>query len=137
MRSALKTIEIGLAEIQAIIDRHLAALRVLAPFVVHGICKDEAEAFRMRAKDYVRRQVQRYDERVAHFRAFYQSSMEQFAQQVTARCQGSGEISVLGQLDKREQILRAEDDLEEWQAAEQFLAHWQAVEADLQNASTA
>jgi hypothetical protein len=42
-----------------------------------------------------------------------------------------------GHLDRREQIVRAEDDLEEWLAAEELLAPWQAVKEDLQNASAA
>jgi hypothetical protein len=111
--------------------------KILAPFLIHGICKDEAEALRMLARDYVERQVSRYRERVEQFRSFYQTSVEQFAQQVAALCQGFEQIPTLGHLDRREQILRAEDDLEEWQAAEQFLARWQAVQADLQNAPAA
>lgn len=111
--------------------------KILGPFLVHGICKDEAEALRMLARDYVQRQVSRYREREEYFRSFYQTSVEQFAQQVAALCQGFEQIPTLGHLDRREQILRAEDDLEEWQAAEQFLARWQAVEADLQNVSPA
>ncbi len=111
--------------------------KILAPFLIHGICKNEAEALRMLAKDYVQRQVGRYDERVQQFRAFYQTSVEQFAQQVAVLCQGSAQIPALGHLDRQEQIVRAEDDLEEWQAVEQFLARWQAVAADLQNVSAA
>ncbi len=113
-----------------------AVKKIVAPFLTHGICKDEDEALKMLADDYVKRQVGRYQERAAHFRSFYQSSVEEFAKQVAALCQGSGRISALDRLDRQQQIVRAEDDLEEWQAAEQFLAHWQAVEADLQNAST-
>ena len=63
--------------------------------------------------------------------------MEQFAQQVMALCQGIGQIPALSHLDRQEQIVRAEDDLEEWQAAEQYLTRWRAVEADLQHAATA
>jgi hypothetical protein len=111
--------------------------KILAPFLIHGVCKDEAEALRMLARDYVQRQVRRYDERTGHFRAFYQTSVEQFAKQVAALCQGFGQIPALGHLDRQEQIVRAEDDLEEWQAAEQFLVRWRAVEADLQDASAA
>ena len=111
--------------------------KILAPFLIHGICQDEAEALRMVAKDYVQRQVRRYAERAEHFRSFYQTSVEQFAQQVAALCQGLGQVPALNHLDRREQIVRAEDDLEEWQAAEEFLARWRAVEADLQNASIA
>ncbi len=111
--------------------------KIIAPFLIHGICKDEAEALNMLAKDYVQRQVRRYDERVDHFRSFYQTSVEQFAKQVTALCQGVEQIPALSHLDRREQIVRAEDDLEEWQAAEQYLARWRSVEADLQNASAA
>jgi len=111
--------------------------KILAPFVVHQICKDEAEALSMLARNYVERQIQQYRERVEHFRSFYQTSVEQFAKQVAALCQGLGEIPVLGHFDRREQILRAEDDLEEWQAAEQFLTRWEAVEAELRNASPA
>ncbi len=44
---------------------------------------------------------------------------------------------LLHALERHEQIMQAEDDLEEWQAAEQFLVRWQAVEEDLQHASTA
>jgi hypothetical protein len=113
-----------------------AVKKIVAPFLTHGICRDEAEALKMLADDYVKRQVGRYQERAAHFRSFYQTSVEQFAEQVAALCQGSGRVSALANLDRQQQIVRAEDDLEEWQAAEQFLARWQAVEADLQNAST-
>jgi hypothetical protein len=110
--------------------------KIIDPFLTHGICKDEAEALNMLAKDYVQRQVSRYQERVEHFRSFYQMSVEEFAKQVTGLCQGFGTIPALGHLSKQQQVLQAEDDLEEWQAAEQFLARWQAVEAELRNAST-
>jgi hypothetical protein len=56
---------------------------------------------------------------------------------VAALCQGFEEISALRHLSKQQQLVQAEDDLEECQAAEQFLARWRAVEADLQNASAA
>ena len=114
-----------------------AVKRIIDPFLTHGICKDEAEALKMLATDYVQRQVSKYQERVEHFRSFYQTSAEKFAKQVAALCQGFEEIPALGQLNKQQQILRAEDDLEEWQAAEQFLARWQAVEAELPNAPSA
>jgi hypothetical protein len=109
--------------------------KIIAPFLTHGICKDEAQALKMLAKDYIQRQFGRYDERAEHFRSFYQTSVEQFAQQVTALCGGFGQIPALAHMERHEQIVRAEDDLEEWQAAEQFLARWRAVEADLQNAA--
>jgi len=111
--------------------------KIMAPFVVHGICASEAEAVKMLAKDYVQRQLARYSQRVQHFRAFYQTSVEEFARQVAALSSGSGQVHALSHLPPQEQILRAEDDLEEWEAAEQYLAHWQAVETDLQNAPAA
>jgi hypothetical protein len=111
--------------------------KIIAPFVLHGICKDEAEALRMLAKDYVQRQMRCYTERVEHFRSLYQTSVEQFAQQVADLCKGTIQIPVLDHLARHEQIMQAEDDLEEWQAAEQFLVRWQAVEADLRHAATA
>ena len=113
-----------------------AVKKIVAPFLTHGICKDEDEALKMLADDYVKRQVGRYQERAVHFRSFYQTSVEEFAKQVAALCQGSGRVPALANLDRQQQIVRAEDDLEEWQAAEQFLTRWQAVETDLQNAST-
>lgn len=111
--------------------------RIIAPFLVHGIYKSEADVLKMLAKDYVHRQLLRYRQRVEHFRAFYQTSVEEFSRQVVDLSNGSGHIGALSNLNQQEQILRAEDDLEEWEAAEQFLARWQAVEADLQNASAA
>jgi len=111
--------------------------KIIAPFVTHGICKNEAEVLRMLATDYVQRQVRRYAERVEHFRSRYQTSVEQFTRQVAALCNGTLQIPVLDHLDRHEQLMQAEDDLEEWQAAEQFLARWQAVEADLRHAATA
>jgi hypothetical protein len=111
--------------------------QIIAPFVVHGLCKDEAEALQMLARDYVRRQVRRYDKRVERFQALYQTSVEQFAAQVLALCQASTPIPALSHLDRQEQIVQAEDDLEEWQAAAQYLARWRAVEADLQHAARA
>ncbi|MCM3901444.1 MAG: hypothetical protein ND866_07040 [Pyrinomonadaceae bacterium] len=113
-----------------------AVKRIIDSFLTHGICKDEAEALTMLAKDYVQRQVSKYQERVEHFRSFYQTSAEKFAKQVAAVCQGIETIPALGHLNKQQQILQAEDDLEEWQAAEQFLVRWQAVDADLRNAPT-
>ena len=111
--------------------------KIIAPFLVHGLCRDEAEVLQMLAQDYVQRQIKRYADRVEHFRAFYQTTMEQFARQVASLCEDSELIPALGYLDVREQIMQAEDDLEEWQAAEQYLGHWQAVEADLPHASPA
>jgi hypothetical protein len=110
--------------------------KIIDPFLTHGICKNEAEALNMLAKDYVQRQVSRYRERVEYFRSFYQMSVEEFAKKVTALCQGFETIPALSHLSKQQQVVQAEDDLEEWQAAEQFLARWQAVEAELRNAST-
>jgi hypothetical protein len=111
--------------------------RIIAPFLIHGICKNEAEALHMLAKDYTQRQVKRYAERAESFRSLYQTSVEQFAQQVAALCQDTGQISALRHLERYEQIMQAEDDLEEWQALEQFLVRWQAVEADLQHDTAA
>ena len=111
--------------------------KIIAPFLVHGLCRDEAEVLQMLAQDYVQRQVKRYAERVEYFRAFYQTTMEQFALQVAALCRDNEPIPALGHLAIPEQIMQAEDDLEEWQAAEQYLGHWRAVEADLPHASTA
>ncbi len=111
--------------------------RIIEPFLTHGICKDETEALKMLAQDYVQRQVGKYRQRVEHFRAFYQTSVAEFAKQTAELCQGSAEILPLGHLSKQQQILQAEDDLEEWQAAEQFLARWLAVEAELPNAAAA
>jgi transcriptional regulator of heat shock response len=111
--------------------------KILAPFVAHQICKDEADALRMLARNYVERQIQQYRERVENFRSFYQTSVDQFAKQVAALCQGLGEIKALSHFDRKEQILRAEDDLEEWQGAEQFLTRWEAVQAELRDASSA
>ena len=111
--------------------------KIIAPFLVHGLCRDEAEALQMLAQDYVQRQIKRYADRVESFRVFYQTAVAPFAQQVAALCRDSEPIPALGHLDVPEQIMRAEDDLEEWQAAEQYLAHWRAVEADLPHASTA
>jgi hypothetical protein len=110
--------------------------KIIAPFLVHGLCRDEAEVLQILAKDYVQRQVQRYAERVESFRVFYQTPVDQFAQQVVVLCRDGLAIPALGHLDVPEQIMRAEDDLEEWQAAEQYLAHWKVVEADLSHAST-
>ena len=91
----------------------------------------------MLAQDYVQRQVGKYRQRVEHYRAFYQTSVEWFAKQTAELCQGAAAIPPLGHLSRQQQILKAEDDLEEWQAAEQFLARWQAVEAELPNAAAA
>jgi hypothetical protein len=91
----------------------------------------------MLAQDYVQRQIKRYAERVEYFCAFYQTTMEQFALQVVALCHDTEPIPALDHLTVPEQIMQAEDDLEEWQAAEQYLGHWRAVEADLPHASTA
>ena len=111
--------------------------KIIAPFLVHGLCRDEAEALQMLAQDYVQRQIKRYADRVESFRVFYQTAVEPFARQVAVLFRDSEPIPALGHLDIPEQIMRAEDDLEEWQAAEQYLAHWRAVEADLPHASPA
>jgi hypothetical protein len=111
--------------------------KIIDPFLTHGICKDETEAVKMLAQDYAHRQRSKYQDRVNHFCAFYQTSLNQFADQVTALSQENGEIPALVHLSRQQQILQAEDDLEEWQAAEQFLVRWKAVEAELQNASAA
>jgi len=81
----------------------------------------------MLAKDYVQKQVSKYQERVEYFRSFYHTSVEEFAKQVAALCHGIEAIPALGHLSKQQQILQAEDDLEEWQA----------VETELRNAPTA
>jgi hypothetical protein len=110
---------------------------VITPFVMHGLCRDEAEVLQILAQDYVQRQIKHYAERVEYFRAFYQTTIEHFARQIATLCQDSEPITTLGHLAIPEQIMQAEDDLEEWQAAEQYLSHWRAVEADLPHASTA
>jgi hypothetical protein len=111
--------------------------KIIAPFLVHGLCRDEAEVIQMLAQDYVQRQIKRYAERVEYFHAFYQTTVEQFALQVVALCRDHAPIPALSHLAIPAQIMQAEDDLEEWQAAEQYLGHWRAVETDLPHASTA
>jgi hypothetical protein len=111
--------------------------KIIAPFLVHGLCRDEAEVLQMLAQDYVQRQIKRYAERVEYFRAFYQTTMEQFALQVAALCRDNEPILALDHMNVPEQIMQAEDDLEEWQAAEQYLGHWRAVEDDFPHASIA
>ena len=64
----------------------------MAPFLVHGLCRDEAEALQMLAQDYVQRQSKRYAERVESLCAFSQTAVEQFAQQVAALCRDSEPI---------------------------------------------
>jgi hypothetical protein len=113
------------------------AVDVKAPFLVPGLCRNEAEVLQILAQDYVQRQIKRYAERVEYFRAFYQTTMEQFALQVVALCRDNELIPALGHLNVPEQIMQVEDDLEEWQGAEQYLSHWRAVEAALPHASTA
>ena len=106
--------------------------KIMAPFLVHGLCGDEAEVLQMLAQAYVQRQIKRYaEERAEYFRAFYQTPGEQFALLVAALCRDHKPIPALSHLAIPEQIMQAEDDLEEWQAAEQYLGHWRAVEADL------
>jgi hypothetical protein len=63
--------------------------KIITPFLTHGICKSEAEALQMLAKGYAQRQVKHYAGRAEHFRSIYQTSVEQFAQQVTALCDGA------------------------------------------------
>ena len=60
--------------------------KIMAPFLVHGLRRDEAEAVQMLAQDYVQRQLKRSAEWVESWRAFYQTAVEQFAQQVAALC---------------------------------------------------
>jgi hypothetical protein len=114
-----------------------AVSKIITPFLVHGICKTEDEALGMLARDYAQRQVNHYAERVTGFRSVYQMSLQQFADQVRTLCSGGGSIAALAHLDTAEQIVQAEDDLEEWEAAERFLARWKALEADLRNAAAA
>ncbi len=111
--------------------------RIITPFLTHGICKNETEALQMLASDYAHRQVVRYAERAKHFRSLYKISVAEFALQVTALCAGSGRIPALNHLAHHEQMMQAEDDLEEWQTAEEFLARWQAVATDLQHVAAA
>ncbi len=111
--------------------------KILTPFLTHGICRSEAEALHLLAHGYVQHQVKRYADRAEHFRSLYQISVDQFARQVAALCEGTEEISVLKDLDRHTRIMQAEDDLEEWQAAEEFLDRWRAVEADLQHVAAA
>ncbi len=111
--------------------------KILTPFLTHGICRSEAEALQLLAHDYVQHQIKRYADRAEHFRSLYRISVDQFAQQVAALCEGTAEISALAHIDRHARIMQAEDDLEEWQAAEEFLGRWQAVEADLQHAVAA
>ena len=101
--------------------------KIIALFLIHGICKSEAGALQMLARDYVQRQLGRYTERAEHFCSFYQTSVERFAQDVAALCEGSAKVPALSHLNRHVQIMQAEDGLEEWQAAEQLLARWQAV----------
>ena len=52
----------------------------------------------MLAMDDVQQQVRRDAEGIEPFGAFYQTSMEEFAQQVTAICQGLGRILAVDHL---------------------------------------
>jgi hypothetical protein len=79
--------------------------KIVAPFLVHGVCGSEAEAVRQHAQDFAQRQVRKYADRIEHFRSYYQTSVAQFAQQVAALCEGHGQIAALHHLEKQ----RADD----------------------------
>ncbi len=111
--------------------------KIIAPFLTHGIYKDEAEVLEALARDYVRRHIDRYAARAAQFRSLYGTAVDRFGERVRALCAGTGDIAALADLPRPEQIVRAEDDLEEWEAAERFLARWQGVQKDLEHAAAA
>jgi hypothetical protein len=73
--------------------------KIIAPFLVHGLCRDEAEVLQMLVQDYVQRQIKRSAERAEYFRAFYQTTMEQYALQVVALCRDNEMIPALSHLN--------------------------------------
>jgi len=113
-----------------------AIKRITTPFITHGIYQSEEEALQRIAEDYIRRQIEHYRERVERLKSTYQMELDEFAAAVQALCAGSGQLPALQHLGRAQQIMRAEDDLEEWQAAEDQLKRWQAIETELRHATT-
>jgi hypothetical protein len=113
-----------------------AIQKITAPFITHGICQSDEEVLLRVAEDYVGRQIEHYRERVERLKGTYQMELDEFAATVQALCAGSGQVPALQHLTHAQQIMRAEDDLEEWQAAEDHLKRWQAIEAELRHAAT-
>lgn len=108
--------------------------KITAPFIRHGIYQSDEEVLHRLAEDYVGRQIEHYRERVERLKNTYQMDLDAFAAAVQALCAGSGEIAALRHLPRAQQLMRAEDDLEEWQAAEDHLKRWQAIQAELHHA---
>jgi hypothetical protein len=110
--------------------------KITTPFVTHGICRSDEEVLQRMAEDYAGRQIERYRERIERLKSTYQMDLDAFAVAVQALCDGSGEILALQDLPHTQQIMQAEDDLEEWQAAEDQLKHWQTIAAELRHVTT-
>ncbi|MCS6803534.1 MAG: hypothetical protein RMM98_16920 [Acidobacteriota bacterium] len=111
--------------------------KITAPFITHGIYRSDEEVLQCLAEDYVERQVEHYRERIERLRNTYQMDLGAFTVAVQALYAGSGQILALQHLPRAQQLMRAEDDLEEWQAAEEHLKRWQAIQAELRHAAKA
>ena len=113
-----------------------AIKKITTPFITHGIYRSDEEVLQRMAEDYVERQIEHYRERVERLKSTYHMELDKFAAAVQALCAGRGQIPALQHLTRAQQIMRAEDDLEEWQAAEDHLKRWQTIEAELRHAAT-
>jgi hypothetical protein len=108
--------------------------KITAPFVTHGIFNSDEEVLHHLARDYVLRQVGRYRKRIKQLKATYRVSLDEFEEQVHALCAEGKQIPALAELELHQQVMQAEDDLEEWQAAEHLLSRWLSIQAELDNA---
>jgi hypothetical protein len=113
-----------------------ALKKITTPFITHGIYRSDEEVLQRLAEDYVRRQIEHYRERIERLKSTYQMELSEFAAAVQALSAGSGPIPALEHLSRAQQLMRAEDDLEEWQAAADHLRWWQTIEAELCHAPT-
>ena len=113
-----------------------AIKKITTPFITHGIYQSDEEALQRIAEDYIGRQIEHYRERVERLKSTYQMNLDEFAVAVRTLCAGHGQIPALQHLSRAQQIMRVEDDLEEWQAAEDQLKRWQTIEAELRDAPT-
>jgi hypothetical protein len=101
---------------------------IIEPFIQRGLFESPEKAVIAMARDYVLRQVERYQAVIAGFQHKYGMEYEQFEDYLKAR---SATLATIPDIALNQEIMAEEEDALDWKIACDMLANWLGIQVQV------
>lgn len=98
---------------------------ILEPFIQRGLFESPEKAVIAMARDYVLRQVERYQATIDGFQHKYGMEYEQFEDYLKAR---SATLATTPDIELNQEIMAEEEDALDWKIARDMLTNWLGIQ---------